>query len=210
MASTSVKTHDNAHEVRTDPAARGTQEAPAQPAPSTLPHAEYIRQVCTKALELIEREGLDYHQALGAATREVDTRRHPQPELDHTTTPDPLAYLGDDIEARALFRDANNFIGIVFTMLDPDTRAALEAKNPHLWRVQRATGWNRDRAVQHFGFVLALEELAKHPDVLQAAVREFFYRVHACLPFPFALLESLDPNMKRDTIELMGRLLEKE
>ncbi len=127
-------------------------------------------------------------------------------ETDHT--PDPLAYLGIDPNARQLFKDANNVVAIVLSMLDVDTRAALEATNPHLWTIVNTTGESNDRRLWHFGFVLALEELSKHPDVLQAAVREFFYRLHACLPDSFVLLERMEPTMKQDTIELMGRLLE--
>ena len=71
-----LPTHDNAHEVRTDPAAQGTQESATTPAAAAMPHAEYIRQVCARALELVEREGLDHDRALSEATREVTTQRH--------------------------------------------------------------------------------------------------------------------------------------
>ncbi len=136
-------------------------------------------------------------------------KTHEQAEELHTT-PDPLAYLGDDIEARELFTDANNFIGIISNLLDAEHSAALEAANPHLWPVQRKTGNHKNRMLWHLGFVLALDELAKHPEALQQAVQTFRQRLAALLPPPYNVLDTLEPEAARAVLEVFGRIVEEK
>ncbi len=131
------------------------------------------------------------------------------PAQESAASPDPLAYLGTDPDARQLFKDVNNFIAIIFNMLDDDQRQALYDANPHLWAIQVSTGWHDDRVVWHFGFVLALEELAKHPEAQQQAVQNLRQCLAELLPPPFTVLDELDPEMKHRTIDLIGRLVGK-
>jgi hypothetical protein len=129
-------------------------------------------------------------------------------EMSHDEASDPLAYLGTDVDTRQLFKDAGTFLGIIDNLLTEDQHAALDAANPYLWAIEREANQHDDRMVWHFGFVLALTELCRHPEALHQAVCNFRQRLADLLPPPFNVLDTLDEETARLVLDAFGRIVE--
>ncbi len=174
---------------------QGTQETTA-PAGAPMPHAEYIQQVCARALDL-ERAGLDGDQALREATREVTSWRHPQPDQDaaasqaerslSTTTADALTTLlvelpqrveqrlAADEDTRELYERAEQLL-MSLEWLDRGT-SILSTVDPTKQRAVRRCYETYDQGLVALGTLVELEALAAHPTLAAELIR----RLHRAL-----------------------------